>query len=281
MAEVENDELHNQFNDWIVNKELVVVNEMMAEGRLALMNKLKPYITQSHIRVNTKGLPRYMSPIPVNFFLTSNHPNSIIITQHDRRYLVFESPADRKPDTYYNGLWEWSGDKRSMLSATQLANLGAVAHYLINRPLSDFNGLGKAPETEGKRKLIEVSMPNLDKWARDSIEAADWPFSFDLINLKLIADDGGSLPAYVRSTISPHKLGEVLRASTNAEELGYMQLPNNVRLRVWAVRNIDRWKAANEKERGFYFQQWLDLVQGVRLPDVADDVVGSPGTEGD
>lgn len=46
VGKVNNQQLHETFTAWQRNTQLVVVEEVMTQGRLELMDKLKPRITE-------------------------------------------------------------------------------------------------------------------------------------------------------------------------------------------------------------------------------------------
>ncbi len=69
VATVDTSELKGDFTGWMKGAQLIVVEEMMAMGRLELMNKLKPLITQPHLRINEKYVPQYRMPNRANFLL--------------------------------------------------------------------------------------------------------------------------------------------------------------------------------------------------------------------
>ena len=250
-GEVECTELHSEFNDWFCNKELIVIPEMMKEDRRPLNNKLKHIITGQNIRVNIKGVPRFDMPMKTSFFLTSNDDDAIMIEEFDRRYLVLQSPAQQKPKDYYRRLFEWSGKwkgSETELTEIQMANVGAVAHYLMHREVSDNFGWVNAPKTTGRETILNNSRTDLDAWVRDSISNKDWAFTWDLVSVKMMADDATCFPEWVKHKVSSHRLSRALR-NAGAKQLD-MKLNNGDRKNVWAVRDIPQWEAATLEKRG-------------------------------
>ena len=149
------------------------MNEVMALGRREIMNKLKPYITQGRVRINRKYMPVFEIGNVANFFLTTNHPDALIIDEDDRRYMVISSPAERRDEEYYRVLWKWSSD---------IDNLEALHQWFLDKDLTEFAGQGRAPFTEAKERLIEESMPPLEEWIDQRVREESWPFVNDLVS---------------------------------------------------------------------------------------------------
>jgi hypothetical protein len=86
-------------NTIIQNKRLVVINEMSStrEEFRANFDKIKMNITDPKLTVEPKGVNPYEIDNIGNYILFSNHRDSIICEQCDRRYAIFEVA-----DTYIN-----------------------------------------------------------------------------------------------------------------------------------------------------------------------------------
>ena len=79
-------------NTIIQNKRLVVINEMSStkEEFRANFDKIKMNITDTKLTVEPKGVNPYEIDNIGNYILFSNHKDSIICEQFDRRYAIFE-----------------------------------------------------------------------------------------------------------------------------------------------------------------------------------------------
>jgi len=91
-----NETMHQKWTTWQVGAQMIVIEEVMALGRLEFMNLLKPKITEDRTEVNEKYMTAFEQPNVYNFLLLTNHPDSIILDRDDRRYFVIHSPA--KPE---------------------------------------------------------------------------------------------------------------------------------------------------------------------------------------
>jgi hypothetical protein len=193
------------------------------------MNKLKPLITQTHMRINEKFTPTYRIPNRANFMMFSNHQDAVLLEDGDRRYFVYASPARPRHQAYYDELFRW------------LYNNGpALLHWLQARPLSRFDPHGRAPLTEAKLALIEASRSPLDAYLEETLKADEWPFTGDLVVASHIAD---ALGAKFRASVtavaaSLKRLGGV--------RLGQKRMHDGTKPTVWAMRRQELWEQADE-----------------------------------
>lgn len=92
-------------NTAIQGKRLIVINEMSStkdEWR-SNFDKLKALITDPTVSIEPKGINPYTVDNISNFILMSNHRDSVIVEQSDRRNAVFEMSDAHMNDTDYFG----------------------------------------------------------------------------------------------------------------------------------------------------------------------------------
>ena len=235
-----NEAIHEPYTSWLKSCELVVVEELMARGRLDLMNKLKPMITQDIATVREMYKVPYEQPNVFNLLMFTNHEDAIIIDSTDRRYCVIFSRASPKPPAYYAELFGWTAK-----------NLGKVLHYMKQRDLSAFMPNGHAPMTTGKKELIDQSLPPLQAWMKEAIEEESWPFVGDLVTTSHLA---ACLPRAF-SNSSPQAVGRAL-SSIGGVNLGQYLMPSGQNLRLWAVRRSETWASTSNKVVAAEYAKW-------------------------
>ncbi|RMG32529.1 MAG: hypothetical protein D6720_13155, partial [Gammaproteobacteria bacterium] len=229
-------DLDSQFNDQIAHKKLGVLNEMLAFRDRRLENTLKQYAASppEELQINPKGAARYTVPNVIALVAMTNHRSrGMTLSQHDRRWLAFWSPAKPLPDDYYTELWAYLEGDGSL----------HVWHWLANRDLSGFNAKGRAPDTAYKRELIEVSEdPHLAK-LREAIEEEVWPFNHDLVTMDAVLQflddprmDAGRAGGLLR------ELG--CESYRPARKIG----GKTQRVRVWSVRRHAHYQALRPAE---------------------------------
>lgn len=256
---IPNERLHDGFNGWQRECSVVIVEELMARGRIDTMNKLKPMITEPWLSIREMYRPPYNIPNRHNWIFLTNHMDAISIDETDRRYCVLASEAVRNPNgnKYYEDLFAWTK-----------ANGPALLYYFGERKLDKFSPKGHAPMTEGKRRVIRENRTPLQEFIERRVEAHEWPFNVDLIGV----DDMNRrvLPQFPGLQKDPKAIGRAFA------ELGYTFLgqrrigekneQDNWRrdkVNLWAVRNGEDWlKLDSGQLRAAYFEQVNNLGPG-------------------
>lgn len=235
-----NESIHEPFTGWQKSCCLVVIEELMSRGRLELMNKLKPMITDETTMVREMYKAPYQQPCKFNFLMFTNYRDSIIITDDDRRYCVIYSDAVKRPHSYHTTLRKWTAD-----------NIGAIYSYLLSRDLSHFNPKSEAPMTAGKQELIAECQHPLERWIKDCIDEERWPFHGDLV---IVHELVSCLPNYLRS-YTPHAIANALK-NLKHKRLGQFHLSNNTRPKIWAIRRHETWIDASPAVIVAQYEKW-------------------------
>lgn len=235
-----NEELHEKYTGWQKSCQLVIIEELMARGRLELMNKLKPMITQDIAVVREMYKPSYPQPNCFNLQLFTNYEDAIIIDEHDRRYFVYFSPAKPRSHKYYQELWAWTD-----------SHAGRILSYLQDRDLKEFIAKGHAPMTDSKRKIVGDSLPPLEQWIKEGIEDQAWPFHGDLISTRHLMRCIPRNVKFVNLTI----LGKALR-KFGAQELKRVKLSNNESVTLLSVRKHEIYESASGSYLINEYERW-------------------------
>ncbi len=132
----------------IQNKRLVVVNEMSStrEEFRSNFDKIKNYITDQVIKIEPKGIDSYDIHNIGNYILFTNHADSIIISNTDRRYAAIEMS-----DIHVNDV-DYFTELRSKCFNQQVAN--AFFTYLLDFKMVK---LADIPETNIRKSLQTLS----------------------------------------------------------------------------------------------------------------------------
>jgi hypothetical protein len=240
-----NEDLHDKYTDWQKNCQLIVIEELMARGRLELMNKFKPMITQPTCIIREMYKGSYELPNRYNFLLLTNHEDAIIIDEQDRRYCVLWSPAQPREKAYYDNLFEWV-----------MENAGTILHHLRHRDLSSFPAKGHAPHTEAKKELVRLSATPLKSWIMEGIESEGWPFMGDVIAASHLSK---CVPAYIRGA-SPNAIGRVL-TELKCKQLPQVRLSSGEKIRPWALRRGDVWASSDGPAIAQELERWSSKAQ--------------------
>lgn len=240
-----NEIIHEIYTAWQKSCSLVVIEEIMARGRLELMNKFKPMITQDTTMVREMQKPAFEQPNVFNLLMFTNHEDAIIVDATDRRYCVLFSPAKPIEHEYYADLWDWTKEHRA-----------EIFHFFKSRDLSGFKHLDHAPMTAGKRVLISESMPPLQAWIEDCISGEIWPFMGDLVSVNHLMS---CLPTAIRY-VTPQSLGRALKAA-GARQIGQIRMKAGNNAKVWSLRRHEVWESAEEKTVAAEYERWSMLAE--------------------
>lgn len=154
-------DLHNSKQDWLINKTMVIVEEVK-DLNLSDMNNLKTLITEPFIMADKKFGAYQQESNHANFMFTSNFERSLYLpdSANARRYFVIFSEQQPKPDQYYRSLATWLEHDDGY---------GKVLAFLLERDLSEFNAMEPPPETAARTKLIVDSKTDFElhvqQWA--------------------------------------------------------------------------------------------------------------------
>ncbi len=144
------EQVTSQFNGFLRN-EMLIINEMINFEKLAVMNKMKPWLSAPPhtLPINVKYMKSYNIPNTVNVIITTNYGDAIRMDDTDRRFWVHEVELQtpREP-AYYHTLYQWYG----------YGGCERVIGWLMNRDLSGFNPSMPPPMTAAKKTMIDASL---------------------------------------------------------------------------------------------------------------------------
>ena len=161
--------LVQKHNTCLMNKRLVVVNECSSTSNefRSSWDKMKSLITDPYVSIEPKNINSFKIDNISNFLLFSNHYDSILIAQHDRRYSVHEASAIHKNDTkYFDNLAS---------QCFNTATYDAFFTYLLD---FDCVNLREIPQSQLRIEMQEISMATPLKYLKSVVEEG---YLFDLM----------------------------------------------------------------------------------------------------
>lgn len=201
--------LESMFTDWAGGYALVAIEEMKQHGhnRFDIMNRVKPYITNSQIEIHPKGKASYTAPNVSNYIIFSNYLDGAPVDASDRRYMFVSSQlttpqAQRLTEEgYFSRLFE-----------AIHARPGAIRKWLLEHALHpEFDANGRAPDTEVKRTVVEMSKGDLELIAEDLIERGAEGVSKVVISsshlVRAMVSAGAEAPSTIRVNTLLTRLG--------------------------------------------------------------------------
>lgn len=101
------DIVQSQFNDWIAEKRLVIVNEIYSGHSWKAYNNLKSYITDKDLRVNVKYQKPYVIENWAHFFACSNSLRALKMDENDRRWYYPSITEKKWAKERFDRLYAW------------------------------------------------------------------------------------------------------------------------------------------------------------------------------
>lgn len=249
-AEIKDHHLQETHNEWAENKQFIMGDEITGGDKRGVADRLKSMVTQREIRLNPKYVPSYSVRDCINYYHTSNHPDSFFLEDNDRRYFIWEVKGKPLPREFYNAYGAW------------LKNKGPqhLFNHLLNIDLTGFDPMGHAPMTDSKREMIDTGKSDLAGWVAMLREDPDmmlrvdntaFPFKmFRSEDLLKIYDPG------TNTRVTANGLARELRKG------GFERLNNSAcvrtsmgHVRVWAIREPDSFRKLSGDEIGKYYDE--------------------------
>ena len=158
-TEVDDEILRQSHNEWAENKQFVMGDEISTGDKRTASDRMKTMITRQQLRLNPKYIPSYTVPDVINYYFTSNHPDSFFLEDDDRRFFIHEVKQIPMPDAWYKKYEKWMG-------ANHMVGPGipALFHHLLNLDMGDFMGTSRAMMTRAKQEMLSNCRSDLSSW---------------------------------------------------------------------------------------------------------------------
>lgn len=166
-------DLGNQFNAWVQDNMLVVVEEVHVSDRREMLDALKPLITNARVGVQGKGVDQSTGDNCANFFMFSNHKDAILKTRTDRRFCVFYTAQQEPEDMeaagmggdYFTRFWDWARQDDGFAKITEFFHT-----YDIPAELNPARACHRAPATSSTAEAVALSIGGVEQEILEAIE---------------------------------------------------------------------------------------------------------------
>lgn len=155
--EIADRDLLSNFNEWADGRQFVMGDEITGGDKRASADRMKSIITQQYVTINPKFISPYTIPDCINYYFTSNHPDSFFLGDNDRRYFIHEVKSSPLPDSFYADYDRWYRSDA----------IGALFYYLLRLDLTGFNPRAKAPITSSKNEMLEMGRSEAAAWVAE------------------------------------------------------------------------------------------------------------------
>lgn len=240
-TEIEDREIFASHNEWAENKQFVMGDEITGGDKRGVADKMKGMITRHELRLNPKYVPSYTVLDCINYYFTSNHPDSFFLEDKDRRYFIWEVIGGALPLEFYKRYEAWIGAKGVVGPGAS-----ALFHHLLTLPMGDFDAQAPAPYTAAKREMIEGGRSDLASWVAYLRESPDTVLRVDGHVLKFDLWRAEDLLALYdpegRGRVTTNGMSrELKRAGLFRAAQGMGVRTSLGQIRVWAVRNYEKY----------------------------------------
>lgn len=232
------DALAAEWTENVLDCQVLFLEELMTQGRKEVYNRMKTWVADDTALANQKGMKIREASTPRIIIGTSNHAIPVSLESGDRRFFVLRSDVERRDDAYYKRLFDEG-----------LQQAGGFIDYLSKVDISAFNPSAPPPMTQAKAAIIDDARPRVEQVLRDLLEREHPYLSKDVVavsNLRSLIQICDN-----RIVVSHSQLAEALR-EVGGVYLGQVRLGGNLRERLWAVRNVDKWKGSGHAELRTY-----------------------------
>lgn len=151
-----------QYNEWLADALLVAVNEAQEANntskwqvRQNAYEHLKNIVDPGHhdIYIKRKGLGNYQGRTYASVLVMTNHMDSMVLPQNDRRFAILENGAIQSQE-YWDRVHAWRNDPK---------NIGAFVAALRLTDISEYKPFVAPPMTHAKRDMVDAGESALDK----------------------------------------------------------------------------------------------------------------------
>lgn len=166
-------DIGNKFNDWIVGKLLIGVDELNASGekKMDILSALLPMITERELGVQGKGKDAVTASVCANFFFTTNIRAALGQSVSSRRYALFYTAQQTPEDVIAAGLdGQFFTDYNKWLNS---GGYGIINEFLSTYELdAEFNPAGncvRAPHTSSFVEAVGESLGRVEQEVLNAI----------------------------------------------------------------------------------------------------------------
>lgn len=147
-----------RFTAWAHGSLVTTVEEIRISGenRYAILDRLKPFITNDTVQIEEKGRDHREVPNFTNYLLLTNHKDALPIDDNERRYCVLFSQVQSVEQLHNLLGGKDAANSYFIRLFDALEHAGAIKRYLLDRPISaGFSTSTRAPDTISRQQMID------------------------------------------------------------------------------------------------------------------------------
>jgi hypothetical protein len=186
---INGDTLAEQYTSWAEGCQFLMIEEVRLHGadRYAVINRLKPYISNDMVTIRRMRTDGYKVINTVNYFLTTNHKDGVPVNDSSTRYFpMFSRWQTKAALAAFN---KANPDYYKRLHAA-LKHAGALRRWLLDFELhEEFNPVERARESASLAEMVYLNQTEEEEGLSEILEESDDPeVSRELLNSSKLAE---------------------------------------------------------------------------------------------
>jgi hypothetical protein len=240
-CELKDSDLRDDDNSWAENMQFAMGDDITEHDNRKLANKYKTLITQKRVRINVKYVKKFTTADHCNYYFSSNSPAAFFLEDGDRRFFIHHVKAGKLPKALEDRVIHWRDRENG---------IAHLLHHFKTRSLEGFNPTAAARMTKDKAHMTYAARSDLSAGIENFIgdhliEHANGVEFGDLISAEEFVykcvPPGDKPPAI--STV-----GREFGRRPDILALEQVRMSNGKQIRLFAFRNIERWRKATPKQ---------------------------------
>ena len=186
---INGDMLAEKYTPWAEGSQFCFIEEVRLHGkdRYAIINKVKPYITNVMAPVRRMNVDVYDVLNTVSYMLTTNHKDGVPVDANDTRFFPMFSKwqIKAKLDRFNAANPDYYVELHAVLE-----HAGELRRWLLDYELhEDFNPERRAPISTAKAEMIYLNQTDEEEALETALDESDDPaFSRAIMDSALVAD---------------------------------------------------------------------------------------------
>lgn len=244
---VNHDQLIGKFTEWAENKQFICGDEISIGDKRGLAEKLKDMLTRRTVTIDIKNRKTYSVRDYINYYLTSNSEGAVYVANTDRRMFIHHVDRPPMPESEYTAISHWW---RKQGGAARMFH-----YFLYEVDLTGFSPTAHAPITLAKQEMAVAGRSEVEDWAFDLVRNPDSVLKLDHQRYDLFRTEDllGIFEAKDQRSRVGHKGLSAALAAAGAFKIANGQngaVIHGARSRLWALRNVDRYRKMGAAEAG-------------------------------
>jgi hypothetical protein len=240
-TEIVDRDIYATHNEWAMNKQFVMGDEITSKDKRSGTDMLKSMLTRQLLRMNEKYVPTYEIPDCINYYFTSNHPDSFFLEDKDRRFFVHEAVCEPMSREFCQEYEDWIGKP-----GVTGPGAAALFYHLLTLDLKGMKATDRAPMTMSKQNMLDLGRSDLSSWVHGLVEDADTVLRFDnqIVPFELMSSK--DLLAFYDTEGRTGVTANGMTREMTRQGFRYLYKGQTVptaegHLHLWAVRNAEKY----------------------------------------